>query len=82
MCLINRGLYALYLSIQKIDLFFDVNFSLKREEMEYKTQSMTVIVRSDDIIELVTNDGWDKVDTIETATENASVLKKSGRWKG
>lgn len=60
------------------------NFLLKPEKMEYKTQSMTVIVRSDDIIELVTNEGWNKPDTIEIATENAYILKQAvdGKARG
>lgn len=43
--------------------------------MEYKTQSITVIVRPNDIVEVVNNEGWDKIDTVETATENARVIK-------
>jgi hypothetical protein len=52
--------------------------------MEYKTQSMTVIVRPDGIIETITNEGWDKPDTVETATENARILKKAidGKARG
>lgn len=51
---------------------------------KYKTQSITVIVRPDDIVEVINNEGWDKPDTIETATENASVLKKAvgGKKRG
>lgn len=45
--------------------------------MEYKTRSMTVIVRPDDIVETIANEGWDKPDTVETATENAQILKKA-----
>jgi hypothetical protein len=43
--------------------------------MEYKTESMTVIVRPDDIVEIITNEGWDGPDTVEVATENAQVMK-------
>jgi hypothetical protein len=52
--------------------------------MEYKTQSMTVIVRPDDIVETIVNEGWDKPDTIEMATENAQILKKAidGKARG
>lgn len=45
--------------------------------MEYKTESITVKVRPDDIVEVTNNVDWDKTDTIETATENAAILKKA-----
>lgn len=52
--------------------------------MEYKTESITVIVRPNDIVEIITNKDWDKSDTVETATENAQVLKKAvdGKARG
>jgi hypothetical protein len=52
--------------------------------MEYKTESMTVIVRPDDIVEVINNEGWDQPDTVETATENARILKKAigGKKRG
>lgn len=52
--------------------------------MEYKTQSITVLVHPNDIVEIVNNEGWDKPDTVETATENARVLKKAidGKKRG
>jgi hypothetical protein len=45
--------------------------------MQYKTQSITIIVHPNDIVEIINNEGWDKPDTIETATENAAALKKA-----
>lgn len=45
--------------------------------MEFKTKSMTIEVRPDDIVEVINNEYWDKPDTIETATENAKALKKA-----
>ncbi|CAA6816749.1 MAG: Unknown protein [uncultured Aureispira sp.] len=52
--------------------------------MEYKTQSITVIVRPDDIVEIINNKNWDQPDTVETATENARILKKAidGKKRG
>lgn len=45
---------------------------------------MTVIVRPNGIVETIVNKGWDKPDTVETATENAQVLKKAidGKARG
>lgn len=45
--------------------------------MEYKTESITVKVRADDIVEVTNNADWQEADTIETATKNANILKKA-----
>ncbi|WMX12896.1 MULTISPECIES: hypothetical protein [unclassified Aureispira] len=49
--------------------------------MEYKTKSITIKVRPDDIVEVTNNEEWENIDTIETATENAKVLKKAVNGK-
>ncbi|BDS11832.1 hypothetical protein [Aureispira anguillae] len=45
--------------------------------MQYKTRALTIIVRPDDIIELVTNPEWKQPDTVEIAQENVAMIKKA-----
>jgi hypothetical protein len=43
---------------------------------EYKTKAMTIILRSDDIVQLVENKDWTGTDTLETAGEVTSIMKE------
>lgn len=45
--------------------------------MEFKTKALTVVVRPDDIVEVIPNEGWSEPDTMEIARENVSAMKKA-----
>ena len=45
--------------------------------MEYKTRALTIIVRPDDIVEILTNEDWKEADTLEVAKENTAMIEKA-----
>lgn len=45
--------------------------------MEFETRALKIIVRPDDIIELVSKPDWNQPDTVEVALENIEMLKKA-----
>ena len=49
---------------------------MMEEEQRIKGNSITIILRTDGIIEIVDNEEWDKAETLETATEDTATLKK------
>jgi hypothetical protein len=49
--------------------------------MEFKTRALTIIVRPDEIIELLNNENWNDPDTVEVAQENIAMLTKAVNGK-
>lgn len=45
--------------------------------MEFKTRALTIIVRPDDIVDIIPNEGWTQPDTMEIAKENVAAMKKA-----
>lgn len=45
--------------------------------MEFETRALRIVVRPDDIIELITKPNWNQPDTVEIALENIEMLKKA-----
>ncbi|MBL4648728.1 MAG: hypothetical protein JKY03_03285 [Aureispira sp.] len=43
---------------------------------KYKTKALTIILRSDNILEAFNNKDWNEPETLEIAKENAFMLKK------
>ncbi|CAA6816774.1 MAG: Unknown protein [uncultured Aureispira sp.] len=45
--------------------------------MKFKTKSLTIIVRPDDIVDVIPNEDWVEPDTMETAKENIAAMQKA-----
>jgi hypothetical protein len=45
--------------------------------MEFKTKALTIIVRPDDIVDIIPNKDWTEPDTMEVARENVAAMKKA-----
>ncbi|BDS09779.1 DUF7793 family protein [Aureispira anguillae] len=43
--------------------------------MEYKTRSIQITVRPDDIVEVTNLENWNEPDTLETAQENIAMME-------
>jgi hypothetical protein len=43
---------------------------------EFKTRAMTIVLRLDNIVELINNKDWEQPDTMEIAIENMAMVKK------
>jgi hypothetical protein len=44
---------------------------------EFKTRAMTIVLRSDNIVEMISNEEWDGIHTLEVAKENMIMVKKA-----
>lgn len=45
--------------------------------MEFKTRALTLIVRPDDIVDVIPNENWIEPDTLEVAKENIAAMQKA-----
>lgn len=45
--------------------------------MEFETRALRIVLRPDDIIELITKPDWNQPDTVDIALENIEMLKKA-----
>lgn len=45
--------------------------------MELETRALKIVVRPDNIVELITKSDWNQPDTVEVALENIEMLKKA-----
>lgn len=55
-------------------IYFFIKYCVMQE---YKTRALTIVVRPDDIVELITNEDWRQPDTVEIAQENVAMIKKA-----
>lgn len=44
--------------------------------LELKGKTMTIVLRSDDIVETIENKGWDQPDTLEIAKGDLAIIRK------
>jgi hypothetical protein len=45
--------------------------------MEFKTRALTIVVRPDDIVDIIPNEDWGEPDTLEIAKENVAAMKRA-----